>query len=144
MNAADQMLAADGLVAAASAILFALGALHLKLTFSGRRLWPRDDSVRAAMQDSAVRISDEVTMWQAWVSFNATHSVGAMLFGAVFGYLALGPAALLRESWYLQGVGLLTLATFSAIGARYWFSVPRRGVWIATVCYVAGMLLYRI
>lgn len=144
MNAARELLVADWLVAAASAILFVLGTLHLRLTFSGRRLWPRDDSVRAAMQDSAVRISDEVTMWQAWISFNATHSLGAMLFGAVFGYLALGPTSLLRDSWYLQGVGLLTLSTFSVIGLRYWFSVPRRGVWVATVCYAAGLLLYHV
>src|SRR5438046_6957052 len=28
-------------------------------------------------------------MWRAWVGFNASHSMGAMLFGLVFAFLAL-------------------------------------------------------
>ena len=48
-----------------------------------RRLAPDDPAVTAAMQVSKLRLSrGEVTMWQAWISFNLTHSLAAIMFGA--------------------------------------------------------------
>ena len=38
-------------------------------------------------------------MWRAWVGFNATHSLGLILFGALYGYLAT------RHSAWLFSLG---------------------------------------
>ena len=35
------------------------------------------------------RHTKETTMWRCWVGFNASHSMGLILFGLAFGYLAL-------------------------------------------------------
>jgi hypothetical protein len=134
------------LLAIAGTIYSVLGALHAVFTFmderSPRRLAPDDPAVTAAMQASKMRLSrGATTMWQAWISFNLTHSLAAMLLGAacfivaaLIGTFAFPPWALFA----LAGVSLL----FAAIGLRYWFGVPRAGTLIATGCLTAAWLLY--
>ena len=82
-------MAASLMVAAAAAILLLLGSLHLLYTFVGPRLRPRDPALQAQMQVAAPGISAGSTMWDFWVGFNVSHSLGVMLFGLVYGHLAL-------------------------------------------------------
>jgi len=51
-------------------------------------------------------------MWRCWVGFNASHSMGLILFGLVFGYLALAHGQLLFQSPFLLVVGLAMLGGF--------------------------------
>jgi hypothetical protein len=51
-------------------------------------------------------ITKETTMWRCWVGFNASHSIGLILFGLVFGFLALAHGQLLFQSPFLLVVGL--------------------------------------
>ena len=80
-------------------------------------------------------------MWKAWVGFNASHSYGAILFGSVYGYLALTNSEFLFASRFLGVLGLLFLGGYVVLGKLYWFSVPFRGIVIATVCYIAGLVV---
>jgi hypothetical protein len=82
-------------------------------------------------------------MWKAWVGFNASHSCGAILFGAVYGYLALAHGTFLFQSAFLLSVGLLMLCGYAFLGTRYWFSVPFRGIFLATVFYVIALVISR-
>jgi len=127
------------LVAASAAILFALGLMHLVFTFHGRRFHPRDAAVRVAMQQTTPLLTRDTTMWKAWIGFNASHSYGAMLFGLVWGYLALWQPAVLAQSLFLQLLGLALLAAYVHLGWRYWFSIPFRGIVLALVLYVAAL-----
>ena len=79
-------------------------------------------------------------MWRAWVGFNASHSYGALLFGLVYGYLALAHRDFLFDSAFLLAIGAVFLAGYVFLGKRYWFSVPYRGVLLATAFYVVGVL----
>ena len=79
-------------------------------------------------------------MWRAWVGFNASHSYGAILFGAVYGYLALLHGAFLFQSRFLLAAGLLFLVGLAALGKLYWFSIPFRGIVLATVLYCLGLV----
>ena len=54
-------------------------------------------------------------MWRAWVGFNASHSMGLILFGLVFGFLALAQDHLLFHSPFLLFVGLAMLGGFVAL-----------------------------
>ncbi len=54
-------------------------------------------------------------MWRAWVGFNASHSMGLILFGLVFGFLALAQDHLLFHSPFLLVVGLAMLGGFVAL-----------------------------
>jgi len=83
-------------------------------------------------------ISRETTMWKTWVGVIASHSLCGILFGLVYGYLALVHPAFLFGSGFLLGVGLALLVALAVLGKVYWFHVPFRGIVLALACYVAG------
>ncbi len=127
------------LMAASAGIILLLGSIHLAITFSGNKLSPRSAALMTGMQEISPVISKETTMWKAWIGFNASHSMGAILFGLVYGYLALAHSQLLFHSPYLLLVGLAMLLGLVTLGKLYWFSVPFIGIGIALVCYCAGV-----
>lgn len=128
------------LIAAGAGVPLVLGTAHLVATFVGRRLHPREPGLIAAMKQSTVVISRDMSMWSAWVSFNATHSYGAMLFGLVYAYLALVRPEVLFGSRFLLTLGIVALLGYVIVGWRYWFSIPFRGVALAAMLYVGGLL----
>jgi len=128
-------------IAFASAVMAALGSIHLLYTFWGTRLFPRDPAVQAAMDATSLRLTAETTVWKAWLGFNASHSICAIFFGLVYGYLALGHPDFLLRSLYLQAVGLVVLVGFVILAKLYWFSIPFFGVSLALGSYVAGTLI---
>lgn len=128
------------LIAASAAVIFLLGLAHLVSTFYGPMFMPRDRQLQARMREVAPVISLETTMWKAWVGFNASHSFGAILFGAVYGYLALVHGAFLMRSAFLLCVGLLLLCSYLLLAKRYWFSTPFRGILLALGLYVAALI----
>ena len=137
------MIAAQALVAASAAILLILGTLHLVYTFRGPLLTPRDPAVQAAMRQVPMVITRQTTMWKAWIGFNASHGMGAILFALVYGYLALAHAELLFRSPVLLLIGLAMLGAYVVVARLYWFSIPFRSTCVALVCYLAGVLLSR-
>lgn len=130
------------LMTASATIILALGLLHLVYTFWSPKLTPRDPALQAAMQSGALVITRETTVWKTWIGFNASHSFGAILFGLIYGYLALVHPAFLFQSRFLLVVGLGLLAGYLFLGKRYWFSVPFRGIVVASLCYAAGLIVY--
>jgi len=134
----------NALVGLSALIIMMLGFAHLIYTFSGSKLLPRDSALQSEMKLVSPVISDETTMWKAWVGFNASHSMGAILFGLIFGYLALAHPILLFSSTFLSVVGFLMLAGLFTLGQRYWFSIPFRGIAISLVCYTAGQVIARL
>jgi hypothetical protein len=129
------------LIAGSAAIILLLGLIHLLYTFYGPKLMPRDRDLKARMQEVPLVITRETTMWKAWIGFNASHSFGAILFGAVYGYLSLAHSAFLFQSIFLLSLGLLLLCGYAFLAKRYWFSVPFRGVLLATVFYVIALIM---
>lgn len=128
------------LIAASAAIIFLLGLVHLVYTFHGSKLDPRDPELKALLMTVSPVISRETTMWRAWIGFNASHSYGAILFGAVYGYLAVLHSAFLFQSWFLLAAGLLLLVGYAVLGKLYWFSIPFRGIVLAAVLYCLGLV----
>jgi len=136
------------LLGIAGLIYSVLGLLHALYTLlderNPRRLAPDDPAVITAMQGSKLRLSGgATTMWQAWISFNLTHSLAALMLGAAcfivaacFRIFAFPPAAL----FVLAGVSLAV----TLIGLRYWFSVPKAGSLVATLCLLAAALIYAL
>ena len=87
----ESILAAKILMVLSASIVLTLGVVHLVYTFWGPKLTPRDPALQISMSQISPVITKETTMWRAWVGFNASHSMGAILFGLVFGFLALRP-----------------------------------------------------
>lgn len=121
--------------------MFSLSLLHLIFTFSGPKLRPRDPDLQARMEAVSPVITRQTTMWRCWIGFNASHSLCGMLFGAIYGYLALVHGALLFHSAYLACVGGLLLLAYLFLGKKYWFSVPFRGIVLASILYAIGFVV---
>jgi len=129
------------LIVASAAIVLVLGVLHLLYTFRGRKLHPRDAETLRAMQQSTLWITRQATVWQTWIGFNASHSLGLVSFALIYGYLALAAPGLLFGSLFLRGVGLALLLAYVVVARRYFFSVPFRGVVLATAFFMAGLVV---
>jgi hypothetical protein len=132
---------APSLIAASAAIILLLGLIHLLYTFRGNKLHPRDAQLEQRMREVSPVITRQTTMWKAWVGFNASHSFGAILFGIIYGYLSIGHEAFLFRAPFLLLVGLLLLLGYAFLGKRYWFSVPYRGIVLATILYVTALII---
>lgn len=127
------------LLASSAAVILAMGLLHLVYTFSGPKLRPRDADLESRMEEVPPVISDQTTMWKAWVGFNASHSFGAILFGLMYGYLAIERSSVVFQSAFLRAVGLVLLCGYALLAKRYWFSIPLRGILLALLLYILAL-----
>jgi hypothetical protein len=139
----ESILAARILMVLSASIIFTLGVVHLVYTFWGPMLTPRDSALQIRMSQISPVITKETTMWRCWVGFNASHSMGLILFGLIFGFLALAHGQLLFQSPLLLVVGLAMLGGLVVLSKVYWFSAPFTGTSIALACYVASIALSR-
>jgi hypothetical protein len=131
-------------IATSAAIILLFGLVHLLYTFRGPKLHPRDPDLTARMMAVSPVISSETTMWRCWVGFNASHSFCLIFFGALYGYLAVRHSAFLFHSWFLLALGLVLLLGDATLAKLYWFTTPFRGVVVATVLYVVGIVIYLV
>lgn len=132
---------AASLVAASSAIVLLLGLAHLLVTFRGPKLLPRDLELQVRMKEVSPVITRQTTMWKCWVGFNASHSYGLILFGAVYGYLALAQGQFLFRSVFLLSLGLVVLLGYAFLAKRYFFHIPLRCVLLATFLYALAPIV---
>lgn len=123
-------------------VLLTLGVLHLIYTFSGAKLTPRDPALQTRMNEVHLVITRQTTMWRAWIGFNASHSMGAILFGLVYGFLANAYPELLFKSPFLLAVGFAMLGGLVVLAKLYWFRVPFIGVAVSLVCYVLSIVAW--
>lgn len=126
------------LLSASAAIILFLGAVHLKYTAFTHLLNPVEGQLETAMRQTPMRISPQTTMWNAWLGFNFSHSLGLILFGLVFGYLVICRWEVLHRSYFLILVGSLALLTYVVLARIFWFRAPFLGVLCATLLYIAG------
>jgi hypothetical protein len=135
------------LITIAGVIYILLGTLHAAYTWldirQPRRIVPDDPAVTVAMQNSRIRLTrGAATMWQGWVGFNFSHSLGAIFFGAAICFVAVTLGTAAPSPWVLlvlAGVSLIYLK----LAVTYWFRIPVAGTGIATVLLSVAYVLYR-
>jgi hypothetical protein len=130
----------QGLLLASSAILPLFGLLHLLYTFSGNKLRPRDLALESHMRDVHMHITRQTTVWRAWIGFNASHSLGLILFGTVYGWLALYHPGLVLDGRFPGLLGAAVLGGYLVLAWKYWFSIPLLGVSAASLLYAGAFL----
>src|SRR5277367_1610057 len=135
----EGILAAKILMVLSASIVFTLGVVHLVYTFWGLNLTPRDPALQISMSQIAPVITKETTMWRCWVGFNASHSMGLIFFGLVFGFLALAHGRLLFQSPFLLAAGLAMLGGLVVLCKLYFFSAPLTGISISLACYLVSI-----
>jgi len=132
---------AELLIAISAGIILLLGILHLIYTFFGPKLTPRDPQLIETMKRVSPVITKETNMWKCWIGFNASHSLCAILFALIYGYLAIRHSDFLLSSYFLLATGFGLLASLVVLGKLYWFSIPFRGISIAFAFYCGGLIL---
>src|SRR4029453_3394521 len=137
-------LIARVLMVVSASIILTIGVLHLAYTFWGPKLTPRDPALQVRMSQVSPVLSRETTIWRCWVGFNASHSMGLILFSLIYGFLAIAESRLLFQSPFLLIVGLAMLGGFLVLAKVYWFSIPFIGIGISLACYIASIAASRM
>lgn len=133
-------MSASHLFAVSAFIMLMLGLGHLVLTFFTHQLHPRDSQLQQAMRAAFPVITKQSTVWLGLVGFNASHSVGFIMFGAIYGYLAVCHIEFLVQSYFLMNIGMAALLSYLLLAKIYWFKVPLLGIAAAFGFYTAGLI----
>jgi len=128
------------LLGASATIILFLGGLHLAYTAFTHKFNPTEGQLETAMKRTPMRISDQTTIWNAWIGFHYSHSLALILFGLVYGYLVMCRWEVLQRSYFLTILGFLVLLAYVVLSRVFWFRVPFVGVSGATVLYFAGLV----
>lgn len=125
---------------AGSLTLLILGSIHLIYTFFTNKFSTRNPALEEEMKVSSPVLTNETTMWKAWIGFNGSHSSGVIYFGLVNFYLAAMKASILfNPVLILVNFGAVSFYLWLAI--KYWFSIPLKGICIAFVLFVISIAL---
>jgi len=135
------MFIARLLIFTSSAVVLVLGIAHLRIMYRSAKLQPQDQLLYRQMQLVSPVISSQTTMWKAWVGFNDSHSIGLILFAAIYGFLAIEHFELLFSSVYLSMVGGLVLIRYVMLARKYWFSIPLAGASVSLLMYLAAQVV---
>ena len=138
------LILASVLMVAAAAIPLVLGTMHLVLTWRGPKLTPDDPAVIEAMRGSSAQLNPSANMWRLWVGFNASHGIGAVQYGLVFGILAITVPDVLFDSWPLMALAIAVPVAYLLVGLRYWFRVPTTGVGISAAFAIAAVTVAQV
>jgi hypothetical protein len=116
------------------------GLLTLRDLRVPRSFTPIDENVRRAMAESRLRLAPQTTMWNAWVGFNLSHSLGLVMFGTVCAELALRDFGTVAESPFLRFGSVVVGLIYLLLALRFWFWVPVVLSAAGTLCFVVSAL----
>jgi hypothetical protein len=128
------------MIALSASVTGLIGLIHLYYTLVADKFSPRDPELKDRLEVSSPVLTPRITMWKAWIGFNVSHAVGLLLFGSVYGYLALFRASVLFGSPYLLALGGLVLVAYLVLCNVYWYSAPRAAIAVALLLYVGGFV----
>ncbi|MGH6628359.1 MAG: LIC_13387 family protein [Nevskiales bacterium] len=122
-------------------IVVVMGSVHALWTLFTDKFEPREPELLARMKQISPKLTRRLTMWDAWVGFNLSHSLGVILFGLFYIVLALENYAYLRSSVVLNILLVAVPLVFLALALKYWFYAPRNGIILATALIILSLLL---
>jgi len=124
-----------------SSIFVLLGLAHVYYTLFTNKFNAKDAAVTEGMKNTHPLLTRQTTMWNAWIGFNGSHSLGAIFFGLFNIILYTQAYNFISTSIYLQGLNIIVCLCYLLLGLKYWFKTPVAGIAVATVCFIAGWLL---
>jgi hypothetical protein len=122
-----------------------LGTIHNIYTAIDKkrsfRISPSDPAVRAAMEGSSLRLHPSTNVWRAWIGFNFSHGLGAIVFGLVFLTLALTDIELLVQSRTLMAIAATVPLIYLRLAFQYWFIIPLVGIAVGAAAMLGAFAL---
>lgn len=129
------------LIIIGASIFGLLGCVHLIYRFFTNKFEARDKLVTQAMNSTSPVLTDQTTLWKAWIGFNASHSLGAMLVTAFYLPLAILHAPLIEESGWFSFLPILVGVFYLYLAYKYWFKIPLIGIAISSLCFIVSWAL---
>ena len=121
------------LIVIGASIFGVLGFVHLIYTFFTNKFDAYDPSVTTAMKSTSPVLTKETTVWDAWIGFNASHSLGALLVAAIYIPLAFNYITIIQQSVWFTVLPVIIGLSYMALAKVYWFKIPFIGVTISTI-----------
>ncbi len=132
------------LLTLAGTIILLMGTGHLVLTL--RDVWrptaftPTDDAVRLAMQGARLRFNRRINLWESWLGFHISHSMGVMMLGGALLLAAQVHFDAFMQSRAYQAAAVLIPAAYLGVALRFWFWAPALGISLAMLCILGALL----
>ena len=122
-------------------IFVVLGSLHALWTLFTDKFEPRDEKLMADMKRISPKLTGHLSMWNAWVGFNMSHSLAAIVFGLFYIVVALENYEYLRSSITLNILLVTVPLIFLLLAVKYWFYAPRNGILAALALIILSLFL---
>jgi len=129
------------LILIGSSIFIILGFIHLIYTFFTDKFLTRDNETNAKMNVTSPILTEETTVWKAWIGFNASHSTGAIFIGLINVILVVQHFEVYQNSFSVLLLNICTGMFYLFLAKKYWFKIPLVGILVATSCFIIAMLL---
>ena len=129
------------LIIIGSSIFGMLGTIHLLYTFFTNKFNAYDPSVTEAMKSTSPILTKQTTIWNAWVGFNASHSLGAMIVAAFYIPLAVFNFEIIAGSVWFSTLPVVISCSYLLLAKKYWFKIPFYGILISAICFILASVL---
>jgi hypothetical protein len=133
-------MTAQLLIIIGSSIFGVLGAIHLIYTFFTNKFNAYDPNVTVAMKNTSPILTKQTTIWNAWIGFNASHSLGAMIVAAFYIPLAVFNFEIISESSWYSTLPMIIGCSYLLLAKKYWFKIPFYGILISTICFIIASI----
>ena len=122
--------------------LILLGAAHVFATphhtDDRKGLSPSDPQLAESMRQATLQLTRRTDMWRAWVGFNLSHGLGALVFGSFVVFIGRDQTTFAAEAHLFVPFAALASAAYLVLALRYWFRIPIIGCAISVGCFLAS------
>ncbi|KAA3610726.1 MAG: hypothetical protein D8M58_21020 [Calditrichaeota bacterium] len=132
------------LIIVGAGIFGILGSAHLLFTFFTDKFLARKAEVVSEMKNTTPILTDQTTMWKAWIGFNASHSLGAIIFSLLYLILSIFHMDLFFTTTTFIWLAVVNSISYLFLAKRYWFKDPFIGILIATFVFFLAAILIEI
>ena len=81
-----------------------------------------------------------IDIWLAWVGFNFSHSLGAVLFGCFVVLIGRNDASYTSQATLAAPLALVVSLGYLVLGIKYWFRTPIIGIGVSVACFAGAWL----
>lgn len=116
-------------------IIGLLGLAHFIYVLATDKFNAYDPQVTTAMQNTSPVLTKDTSMWQAWLGFNYSHSIGVLWIPLIYIPIALNHMPILQQSIWLSLLLPIMALSYAVLAKRYWFVIPMFGSLISLACF---------
>lgn len=118
-----------------------IGIMHLIGTLFTELLHPKNKKLMEEMKYTPIVVDDKVSIWKAWIGFNATFSICLFLMGFINFYLAYSYFEILKGFSILSISSLSCLVLLILLSHKYSIRKVRTIFLITFIFYILSVII---